>query len=175
MRQVLGRRWIILTLGLTYLVSQLTILSIIEPLDRLQVFRLQTALSPEAFLAIKQSWVDAGVLDAYWRHFVVDFPHPLWYGLFLAACAASALNFSNRPDSWNALIVLPVVAGACDFVENSFHVVFLLEPAAIAHPWIAISGLFSHVKWLLLASSILISVALCATGARIRIAKRHQL
>ena len=167
-RYSLGRNWVILLLGVICVVSQLTILAIVEPLDKFNVLRLQTAFSPEAFLAVKQSWVDAGVLDAYWRHFIFDFPHPLWYGLFFSACIAGALNFSESPESYSFLIVLPAVAGGCDLVENSLHVAFLLEPRTIANPWIPISGAFTHAKWFLLGLSILISLALTIVGIRTR-------
>lgn len=166
LRRALGRGRVILPLGAAYLASQAAILRIIEPLGRDHVLRLQTALTPEAFLTVKQGWVDAGVLDAYWRHFLLDFPHPLLYGAFLAACLAGALRRSRAPASLDGLLLLPFVAAACDLVENSLHVLFLLRPAATVQPWVAMSGIFTHAKWLLVLVSMLAALALSLGAVR---------
>jgi len=135
--------------------------------------RLQTALTPDAFLAIEQEWIAAGVLDSYWRHFVPDFAHPFWYGLFLASCIAAALDFARSPSSLDPLVMLPLIGAACDLIENGFHVLFLVEPRAIAQPWVAISGGFTHLKWLLLLASLLIAAALVGQELRRRALTRR--
>lgn len=167
LRSKLGRFRVALVFGVIYAVSQWTILRIIEPLGSLNVLSLQTAMTPEAFLAIKQSWVEAGVMGAYWRHFYPDFAHPFWYGTFLAACIAAALDYARRPSSYDFLVVLPYVAGAADLVENSMHVMFLLRPETIVQPWVAISGAFTHLKWGLLCALLLV-LGLVVGGLRKR-------
>ena len=168
----LGRVWVIAILGAIYLVSQRTILSILEPLDPAKVLRLQLAMSAAEFVAIKQAWINAGVLDAYWHHFVFDFPHPFFYGLFSAACIAGALRFAARPASYDFLLLFPLAGAACDLVENGLHVLFLVAPRTISDVSVAISGTFTHLKWLLMGASTLSTIALVAWGLEIRIAAR---
>lgn len=161
-------------LAAVYAVSQATIAWIIEPLGANRVLQLQLALTPEAFLAVTREWRNAGVLDAYWRHFIFDFPHPVWYGLSLASAIAGALSFARAPASFDGLLLIPFFAGACDLVENAMHVLFLSRPASIVQPWVAISGGFTHVKWLLIGISMLSALLLVARGVAARVSRRMQ-
>ena len=167
-RAFLGRRPPILVFGAIYLVSQVTIIRILDPLGTDTVLRLQTTFSPETFAAIKAAWIEAGLIDSYWRHFLFDFPHPVWYGLFLSSILAGGLNFARMPHKYDALLLVPFVAGTCDFVENSLHVWFLLDPAMVANPWVAISGAFTNVKWLLFLPSFVAAAALYLKGFALR-------
>lgn len=170
-RAVLGRRRPILIFGAIYLVSQVTIIRILDPLGTDTVLRLQTTFSPETFASIKAAWVEAGLIDSYWRHFLFDFVHPVWYALFLASLLAGGLNFARASARFDGVMLVPVVAGACDFVENSMHVWFLLDPTMVADPWVAISGTFTNVKWLLFLPTFFAAAALYLRGFGLRTAE----
>jgi len=163
---------VIAPLGAIYLASQWAILTIIEPLDPAKVLALQTTFSADQFRAIEQGWQSAGVLGAYWRHFILDFPHPIWYGLLSAACLALALQFAGRSERYDFLIFVPIVAAACDLVENLFHVAFLLAPGLVNDPLVATSASFTHTKWFLMAASNVALLALLAVGLALRWTKR---
>lgn len=167
-RALLGRRLPILVFGAIYLVSQITIIRILDPLGTDTVLRLQTTFSPETFASIKASWVEAGLIDSYWRHFHFDFPHPVWYSLFLASLLAGGLNFARMPAKYDVILLAPFVAAACDFVENSLHVWFLLDPGMVANPWVAISGIFTNIKWLLFLPCFVASGLLYRKGFALR-------
>lgn len=167
-RAFLGRRPPILVFGAIYLVSQITILRILDPLGTDTVLRLQTTFSPGTFASIKAAWVEAGLIDSYWRHFLFDFPHPVWYSLFLSSLLAGGLNFARMPAKYDVIMLAPFVAGACDFAENSLHVWFLLDPGMVANPWVAISGIFTNIKWLLFLPSFVAGAVLYLKGFALR-------
>ncbi len=167
-RAFLGRRPVILAFGAIYLLSQITIITILDPLGTDEVLRLQTTFSPETFASIKAGWIDAGLLDSYWRHFLFDFVHPVWYGLFLAALLAGGLDFARASARYDFILLAPFVAGACDFVENCLHVWFLVDPGMVANPWVAISGAFTNLKWLLFLPCFVAAAALYLRGLAIR-------
>ncbi len=164
LRAALGRRSSIFTFAAIYLVSQAAILAILDPLGTDKVLQLQTTFSAETFAAIKAGWVQAGLLENYWRHFLFDFVHPLWYGLFLASLLAGGMNFAGMSSRYDPVVLVPFVAGACDFVENSVHVWFLLDPTMVANPWVPISATFTNIKWFLFLPSFVIAAALYQRG-----------
>lgn len=153
----------VLVFGAVYTISQAVIGGILHPLGAGKTLMAQTSLSGEAVRGILGGWKDANMLDFYARHFYFDFPHPVWYGLFLASAMAMALNRNGIPGRFNYLLAFPFLAGACDLIENMFHVAFINNFDYIVQPWVALSGIVSIAKWVLAGFSVML---ICLLAAR---------
>lgn len=151
--------------GCVYLVSQLIIAHILDPLGPLEVLRAQTTLDPSVVETIFARWRAEHLMDAYVRHYFLDFVHPALYAVFLGSSLSLLLDRNRLPDAWNVLLLMPIVAALCDLVENLSHVAFLADGANLTPAWVVISGVAAITKWLLAAGS-LASIALLALRAR---------
>jgi hypothetical protein len=151
--------------GCVYLVSQLIIGHILDPLGPLDVLRAQTTLDPSVVARIFARWRAEHLMDAYVRHYFLDFVHPALYAVFLGSALALLLDRNRLPDAWNVLLLLPVVAALCDLIENVSHVAFLADGANMTPTWVAVSGLAAITKWVLAGGSMA-SIALLALRAR---------
>ncbi len=151
---------VILVAGTIYLASQLGIAWLLGEIEPATVLRLQTTLSPETFTKIVASLRESGLITSYWRHYLLDFVHPLCYALFLSACLARAFDANAVPARYDILLLIPFIAGGLDLVENLAHVLFLLQPEAIVAPLVALSGLAAIGKWLLVALSMSVTAGL---------------
>lgn len=166
--QSLGRTWLIVVFGLAYLVSQVAILVILDPIA-FELLRLQCfGFSAEETLRVFHAWEQRGVLDAYRAHFIVDDVHWLWYaGLFTAVLGRlfERRAVTQRLD-W--ILVLPLASGLLDFFENQIQHVFLSTPdfSMIVDPLPLISTAASDLKWLLLLFYVGITVVLILSRRR---------
>lgn len=163
-RRTASGRCVVLS-GVMYLVSQLVIGRILDPLGPLDVLRAQTTLDPSVVAAIFARWREQHLMDAYVRHYFLDFVHPALYALFLGSSLSLLLDRNRLSPAWNAILLLPIVAALCDLIENVSHVAFLVDGANLTPAWVAVSGLAAITKWLLAAGS-LASIALLALRAR---------
>lgn len=143
-----------------FVASQASIGAILRDVGPARVLRAQTTFSKETFLAIVGEWQREGVMPQYYRHFIPDFVHPVWYALLFAALLARGLDRQGLPERWNAVLLLPFVAGAFDLVENCLHLLFLSDLGAVTQPLIALSALASNLKWALLAVSLVVVLGL---------------
>lgn len=139
-----------------YLLSQFAIGMILHPLDPLLVFELQTTFSVDTFARIVDGWISRGLLPRYLSHYYLDLIHPLWY--------ASALYYILQ---WveqrraiegkiaRVVVVLPWVAGGCDVLENSMHIVMLVVLKDVTSWGVIVGALAANTKWTLVAFSLL--------------------
>lgn len=158
LRNTVGNWKTIAILGIAYGVSQAIIGSILHPLGTSTVLELQTTLSVETFSQIIEQWRTAGMLDTYWRHYLLDFIHPALYGGFLAAMLAKGFDLNNVDARHDNALLVPVIAGALDLVENLCHVAMLTTPSNINAPLVVLGGTAANLKWLLVLGS-LVSIA----------------
>jgi len=82
----------------------------------------------------------------------LDFAHPIWYGLLLALLMANAVP-KHKLDY---LVILPLIAGLCDLVENFIHFPKAAKFNELRQPWITLGALFASAKWLLVVVSIIL-------------------
>lgn len=165
------RRWagsgrVIAVFGGAYVVSQVIIASILHPLGPLAVLRVQTALSPPVVQQTFAKWRTDALLDTYARHYYFDFPHPVLYAVFLSAVLAWLLNRNRLSATWNAALLLPLAAAACDLFENVSHLAFLSDGVNMTPTWVAVSGIAAITKWLLAGGSLGL-IAVLAVRARV--------
>lgn len=172
MLDVLRRRldaWpLILGSGAVYALSQWWIGRIVHPLGA-DMLRVQTVLSADGVREIFASWEARGLLETYAAHYAYDRVHPLWYAVFLASAMARALNASRAPSSRSVLLLLPIIAGGCDVLENSVHLTFLADRANITQAAVLLGNGAAWVKWTL----VLVSMVLIARGAWRSRARTH--
>lgn len=166
-RRAAASRWIVIGFGVAYLVSQILIARILHPLDPLEVLRVQTTLRAPVVREILARWGADGVLEAYVRHFSLDFAHPALYAVFLGSALSLLLDRNRLTDAWNVVLLLPIVAALCDLVENVSHVAFLADAANMTPGWVALSGLAAITKWALAGGTIVLIAVLAIRARRI--------
>lgn len=144
-------------LGTLFIISQLNIARIIQPLGLSDFFNLQITFSDTLFLLQINEWKENGLLIFFNKHFIFDFFHPLIYTLFLLFLIQyELLKLGKRK---KLLFLFPIIAGFSDLVENIFHFLFLQNTLLIGETTVFISALFSCIKWLFsLISGIIILV-----------------
>ena len=110
---------------------------------------LQLCFTPEAFRQVLNAWQQSGI-DAYRHHFPYDFAFLAFYGSFgyvLGSNSNVAPGISARLMGYLKW-ALPVAAGF-DVCENMAHLVMLSSDASITPGFVAMSGVFSLLKWFL--------------------------
>ena len=173
LRTACGSKRLLVASAVVYLCSQVAIGAILEPLGIGRVMRLQTTLSAEVMASVLNGWRDAGLMQAYIRHFYVDFFHPVFYGIVLIALLSRLFNDGNFPPKWNVLLLAPVTAGAMDIVENILQVMFVADPVSLTSAAAFASGAATMTKWGLAFFSMCIIIAL--TVKRMVRARTHRV
>lgn len=145
--------------GVIFVVSQAAIGVIVHPLGA-DMLVVQTTLSAEHVREIFARWEAAGMLDTYAAHYRFDNLHPLWYAMLLATALAKGLNANGVPPRYDAVLLVPFVAAACDVAENLFHLSFLADHANITPAHVLMGNTAALVKWLLVLGCVLAVSAL---------------
>lgn len=158
LRQWAAKGWLAVTSAIVYLVSQVVIAAQLEHLGALRVFELQvTGFRAADYLQAFSAWQKQGVMPFYRSHLIFDDIHWIWYSVMLTSLMALAMNAADSPPKRNPLLLLPLVAGLCDALENGLQKVFLSDPtfATVVDPLPLLSTIASIVKWSLVALSLL--------------------
>lgn len=172
LRAELGRNWLIALFGVAYAISQITILVIIEPLGS-SLAKLQLlGFSAAEYLTVFRHWEETGAMSAYRAHFIFDDTHWLLYAGFFTAVLCRLFEIHRVPQRWNWVLVLPIVSGLLDHLENGLQHVFLSahDFSTIVDPLPWISTLASDLKWLVVATYALLSLVLVI---RVPVVKRR--
>ena len=173
LRREFGRPWLIVVFGVAYVISQVTIIAILGPIEDAMIRLQTTGTSASDYLAVFGAWQESGEMAAYRAHFILDDLHWIWYtGLFttLLAWLFERQSASHRYD-W--VLLLPLASGLLDWYENQLQHVFLSSPdfATIVDPLPLFSTMASDVKWVLALVYITLSVALVG---RLALGRRSQ-
>jgi len=162
LRLALGHTWLIGLFGIAYLVSQVTILIIVEPLGSSLAELQCLGFSADRYIAIFRHWEETGVMSAYRAHFVLDDVHWVWYSAFFTVLLCRLFESRRIPHRFNWLLLLPLASGLFDWYENQMQHVFLSSPdfSTIVDPLPLLSTLASDAKWMLASVYILLSAVL---------------
>lgn len=151
-RNTIGQKWIVMFFASIYLVSQSIIIVLLEQVGSDQAGKLQLmGFTADIYLETFNRWETAGTMAFYKAHFFIDVVHPLWYTMALSALLALSMKDKDIDPRYTRLLVLPVLVGLCDTLENSIQLVFLSDPTyvTIVDPLPLISTLLSITKWIL--------------------------
>ena len=166
LRQQLGRNWIIVLFGIVYLVSQITILIVLGPVEH-AMFTLQlTGFSATDYVSVFSAWEASGDMARYRAHFILDDVHWVWYSVLFTALLSRLFERCEIPSGRNWFLLLPLASGLLDWYENRLQHVFLSsnDLAMIVDPLPLYSTLASDLKWLLviiyLGATVVLAVRL---------------
>lgn len=160
-RRFLSHKGLLVLFGGIYVVSQVIIAVVVDPLVPERMVGLQvTGFTPEAYVAVFSAWEAEGVMAFYHGHLIFDDIHWVWYTIFLSVCLALSLDAARLSDRWNVVLLFPLIAGINDWFENGLQHVFLSAPGyqMIVDPLPAISTTASIVKWIFFIGSFLLIV-----------------
>ncbi len=162
-RTFLSNKSLLALFGAVYLVSQVIIAVIIDPLLTERMVGLQvTGFTPADYRATFAAWEAEGLMPFYHAHLIFDDIHWVWYTIFLSVCLALSLDATHMSERWNIVLVFPLVAGINDWFENGLQHVFLSTPdyQMIIDPLPMISTTASIIKWIFAIGSIILIGAL---------------
>jgi len=163
-RQNLGRTWIIVLFGLVYLVSQVTILIILGPIEHSMLNLQLSGFSVAEYVSVFNSWEASGDMAYYRAHFILDDIHWVWYSVLFTALLSWLFERCEIPSERNWFLLLPLASGLLDWYENRLQHVFLSsrDLATIIDPLPLYSTLASDIKWLLALTYIVATIVLMA-------------
>lgn len=141
-----------------FLASQASITVVLQPVGTAEVLALQTTLSAEDFRARVADLHARHAINAYIGHYYYDFLHPLWYAGLLALLLGRAFDRQAVPATRNGWLLLPLLAGALDLVENSLHLYMVLDSANITALRVWLANGAALLKWAI-AGGVLIAAA----------------
>jgi len=158
-RSLLSHGGLLLLFGGIYAVSQVIIVTLVNPLVPASMVALQlTGFTPADYMATFSGWQAEGTLPFYHAHLIFDDVHWIWYTIFLSVCLAKSLDAARLSDRWNIVLLFPLIAGINDGFENGLQHVFLSAPdyQMIIAPLPAISTSASITKWIFFVGSFLL-------------------
>ena len=151
MRRQLGLTWIIVIFGIAYLVSQVTIIIILGPIEDAMIKLQTTGTSVSDYMAVFGAWEASGEMAFYRAHFLLDDFHWVWYTVFLTALLCRLFDRFQISSERNWFLLLPLASGLLDWYENHLQHVFLSSAdfSTIIDPLPLFSTLASDIKWVL--------------------------
>jgi len=151
LRQEFGRTWIIVLFGLAYLISQVTIIIILGPIENAMIKLQTTGFFASDYVSVFGAWEASGDMAFYRAHFLLDDVHWIWYTMFLTTALCRLLDRFEVSSERNWFLLLPLASGLLDWYENRLQHVFLSSPdfSTIIDPLPLLSTLASDVKWIL--------------------------
>lgn len=111
----------------------------------------QLAFTSARALKVIALWGIDGV-SAYLNNIWVDFIFPVGYTLLLSGLVARAAGQPSRKALF--FFSLPFLALACDYLENSLHIVMLRRGFLPDHDLLLIASWAAAVKWGIVALSV---------------------
>ena len=172
LRRELGRTWIIVLFGIAYLISQVTIIIILGPIEDAMIKLQVSGTSVADYLAVFGAWEASGDMAFYRAHFLLDDFHWVWYTVFLTALLCRLFDRFEISSERNWFLVLPLASGLLDWYENHLQHVFLSSAdfSTIIDPLPLYSTLASDVKWVLsilyLGTAVVLVARLAFGGKR---------
>jgi len=172
LRRELGRSWIIVLFGLAYLISQVTIIIILGPIEDTMMKLQVSGTSVVDYLAVFGAWEASGDMAFYRAHFLFDDFHWVWYTIFLTALLSRLFDRFEISNERNWFLLLPLASGLLDWYENHLQHVFLSSAdfSTIIDPLPLYSTLASDVKWMLsilyLGTAVVLVARLAFGGKR---------
>ena len=151
LRQELGRTWIIVLFGVAYLISQVTIIVILGPIEDAMIKLQTTGFSASDYVSVFGAWEASGDMALYRAHFVLDDVHWVWYTILFTAVLSRLFDRFEVSSKYNWFLLLPLASGLLDWYENRLQHVFLssADYHTIVDPLPLYSTLASDVKRLL--------------------------
>jgi hypothetical protein len=115
---------------------------------------LQFTYSENAFKAVLEQWGSEGI-EQFRRHFVIDFPFLVSYGIFGFLFSKNSPILSRQTTVIRSFMIwgLPVAAGL-DAVENLIHLHLITSANETPSALYLAAGIVAGSKWLLIAAFV---------------------
>jgi hypothetical protein len=127
---------------------------------------LQLTFSLTGFQQITGLWSDAD-MDIFRRHFLIDFPFLLSYGMLGYRMVNGPGVFRSMGTATRVrLALLLPVAALLDGMENMFHLYFIAADSSAPEHAYLIAGMAALVKWLLIVAFVVAYISGLARNVR---------
>ena len=171
LRSTLGVGWLITMFGVAYIISQVSIIQILGPIEEAMILLQVSGISADDYLAVFKSWDESGEMAFYRAHFILDDVHWIWYAGLFTTALCRLFDKHDVSARFNWLLLLPLASGLLDWYENQLQHVFLSAPdySTIIDPLPLMSTVASDTKWLLSVIYIGITLVLLLRRAPTKI------
>ena len=115
LRRELGRTWIIALFGIAYLISQVTIIIILGPIENAMLQLQITGTSVADYMSVFGAWEASGDMAFYRAHFLLDDFHWVWYTIFFTALLSRLFDRFEISNERNWFLLLPLASGLLDW------------------------------------------------------------
>ena len=175
LRREFARTWIVVLFGLAYLVSQVTIIVILGPIEDAMINLQLTGTSASEYVLVFRAWSASGDMDFYRAHFLLDDVHWIWYTIFFTALLSRLFDRFEVSPGRNWFLLLPLASGLLDWYENHLQHIFLsaADFSTIIDPLPLYSTLASDIKWALAAMYLVTTAVLVVRIAIQKIASKE--
>ncbi|MGW0041769.1 hypothetical protein [Rhodococcus sp. NPDC003348] len=156
-----------------YVLSQANIIRLLGPAGS-KLLATQTALSAHRYRAVLDS-MDETETARFRSHFAPDMVHPVIYASALYTGGARLAQLTDlSPGTRTALRVAPVVAAACDYVENVVDLHLLDHREAVTDARVRAITAVSTTKWVLSIGTLAyLAQGFVRVRARMATGRRH--
>ena len=142
---------VLLLFGIFMLIMFIVVMFIVNPLidnkNGLEVIKLQLLFNKEKALALTSSWS----IDNFKRYIFTDYIYAISYTLFLSSLLLNLINKNIKKfKKFMIFIYLVLVAGLCDWIENSLELYFFANSANFSNSLFILHSTISLIKWLAL-------------------------
>ena len=158
----LGKKPVLLaslaSLTFMFVIAMYIVNPAIDGKDGSGLLALQLAFDKELGIEIISHWGAKGIAF-YNRWYLVDYLYAVSYSVFLASLL-SFLIFRKSKENSSLLTITPLialVAGACDWLENTLEFVFIQNPAIFSSTLFFLHSIVAVVKWVSI-SIVVISI-----------------
>ena len=158
LRENLNSPALIIISGALYILSQALMFYILHPIGSGNVLKLQVCFSDELVRETIEAWKNEGILVNYQRHFIPDFLHPLWYGVFLASLMAWLFAKRGAAGYLDLFFIFPLSAALLDILENVCHLFFITDIKNVSPFLSDVSAAASTLKWAFSLASIVVII-----------------
>ena len=162
LRGELNRTWLITLFAVAYVISQITIIFILGPIEDAMIRLQTTGVSVDDYLIVFREWDASGGMAFYRAHFILDDVHWIWYAGLFTTLLCRLFDRHGVAHKYDWVLLLPLASGLLDWYENHLQHVFLSASdfATIVYPLPLLSTVASDIKWLLSVFYILLPVVL---------------
>jgi len=105
--------------AIAYVISQITIIVILGPIEAAMIKLQVTGVSADAYLAVFRDWEASGGMAFYRAHFILDDPHPIWYAGLFTTLLCRLFDRCSVAHKYDWVLLLPLGSGLLDWYETS--------------------------------------------------------
>ena len=165
MLNILSKKSVIIISTVMTLIMFTVVMFIVNPSidgkNGMDVIALQLSFDKEVGIKIINSWTQSGIKN-FNQFIFTDYIYALCYSIFFASLLSMLILRAKQENNFKYtwIIYLSFFAGLCDWIENTFELVFIKDMLEFSNSLFFIHSVISTLKWLALPIIVIYIVIL---------------